>query len=265
MQQHFFHDPALPFVESRRAQHSRACYRAHSHPTLSIGAVDAGYSTLTVDGAAPLRLAPGDVVLIAPHRAHACNPDRGAAWSYQMLYLDPAWAHRLLSEEADDELASQWIAQPAARQDSYQQLCRLNQSLFSPLDINHKESLLVEYVGQCLCREPLALSAQPPSWLTHIQFLLEQQCHEVWPLAQLAAKVGLGRYHFIRAFRAFTGMTPHAFQLDCRINRARILLRTGCPAAELAQTLGFSDQSHFHHAFKQRVAVTPRQYARGEV
>ena len=43
-------DPALPFVESRRACHSRACYKAHSHPTFSIGAVDAGLSWFTGAG-----------------------------------------------------------------------------------------------------------------------------------------------------------------------------------------------------------------------
>ena len=40
----FWRDPFLPHVESRRACHSRACYKPHSHPTFSIGAVDAGGS-----------------------------------------------------------------------------------------------------------------------------------------------------------------------------------------------------------------------------
>ena len=36
----FWSDPAMPCAESRRACRSRACYRPHSHPTFSIGAVD---------------------------------------------------------------------------------------------------------------------------------------------------------------------------------------------------------------------------------
>jgi hypothetical protein len=40
----FWRDPAMPCAESRRACRSRACYRPHSHPTFSIGAVDEGAS-----------------------------------------------------------------------------------------------------------------------------------------------------------------------------------------------------------------------------
>lgn len=260
MTQAFWYDPALPFAESRRAQHSRACYRAHSHPALSIGAVDAGHSTLLVEGAAPLRLAAGDLVLIPPHQVHSCNPDPGGEWSYQMLYLDAQWVGDVLAEAGQD--AAHTMASPAlcGAADGYRRFSRLNHALFSPLDAEYKESLLIDWLGQLLADSaPLPETAQPP-WLPHIMSLLRQQCEACWPVAQLAGRAGLSRYHFMRAFHRYTGMTPHAFQLDCRINRARTLLRTGHPLADLAQALGFSDQSHFHHAFKQRVAVTPRQY-----
>ena len=36
----FWSDPRMPYVETRRACASRACYKAHSHPKFSIGAVD---------------------------------------------------------------------------------------------------------------------------------------------------------------------------------------------------------------------------------
>ena len=49
-------DPRLPQVESRRACNSRACYKAHSHPTFSIGAVDAGSSLFTGAGCGTERL-----------------------------------------------------------------------------------------------------------------------------------------------------------------------------------------------------------------
>jgi AraC-like DNA-binding protein len=263
MTQAFWFDPALPFVESRRAQHSRACYRGHSHPALSIGAVDLGHSTLSVEGKAAIRLAAGDLVLIPPHLVHACNPDPDGAWSYQMLYLDADWVRALVGEcrlpGARVDLGNQ---AGLCRAGAYQQFCRLNTGLFSPLEPEYKESLLIEFVGSVLTGgEPAVLPVEPlPAWLPRMQQMLARQCELRWPVEQLAEQAGLSRFYFIRAFHAHTGMTPHAFQLDCRINRARVLLRSGYPLAELAQMLGFSDQSHFHHAFKQRVAVTPRQY-----
>jgi hypothetical protein len=64
----FWRDSSLVFVESRRACHSRACYKPHSHPTFSIGAVDAGASLFTgaADGACSLR--PGMMVFIPAQR-----------------------------------------------------------------------------------------------------------------------------------------------------------------------------------------------------
>ncbi|MGI3335678.1 helix-turn-helix domain-containing protein, partial [Acinetobacter baumannii] len=44
------------------------------------------------------------------------------------------------------------------------------------------------------------------------------------------------------------------------INQAREQLKQGVPLAELAVNLGFSDQSHFHKAFKAHTGVTPRQF-----
>ena len=71
---------------------------------------------------------------------------------------------------------------------------------------------------------------------------------------------GLSSFRLIRQFRREFGLTPHAYQLDCRINRTRALLQRGHPLADLACLAGFTDQSHFQRAFKLRVAATPVQY-----
>jgi AraC-like DNA-binding protein len=73
---------------------------------------------------------------------------------------------------------------------------------------------------------------------------------------------GMSRYAFIRAFRAATGMSPHAYQLNLRINAARRLLRHGRAHTSVALDLGFADQAHFQRAFKERVAMTPGAYRR---
>jgi AraC-like DNA-binding protein len=72
-------------------------------------------------------------------------------------------------------------------------------------------------------------------------------------------------YHFVRSFSRVVGMTPHAWQLDLRIQRGRGLLDQGMSLADAALQLGFADQSHFQRAFKQRVAATPGEYRRNFV
>jgi AraC-like DNA-binding protein len=260
--QTFWLDPALPFVESRRAQHSRACYRSHTHPALSIGAVDAGRSTLQVDGACAQALQGGDVVVIPPHCAHACNPEPGQNWSYQMLYLDETWLRALVDEGRLTEPGLR-LGYPALLRspEVYRALCALNRHVFSPAAAEAKECALIDFVGGLVVQSDWRPDV-PPAWLEPMRLLLRAQCEQNWSVSALAARAGLSRYHFIRAFSTHTGMTPHAFQLDCRINLARRLLRQGVAIADLAYRLGFADQSHFQHAFKARVSATPGEYLR---
>ncbi|MGY1709301.1 helix-turn-helix domain-containing protein [Geodermatophilus sp. SYSU D00758] len=84
---------------------------------------------------------------------------------------------------------------------------------------------------------------------------------ETISLDHLAAVAGLSRFRFVRAFRATTGTTPHAFVLHQRVERARALLeRTGTPIPDIAASCGFADQPHLTREFKKRIGVTPGRY-----
>ncbi|XZG70811.1 AraC family transcriptional regulator [Chitinibacteraceae bacterium HSL-7] len=261
---HFWRDPALPFAESRRAQHSRACYRPHSHPTLSIGAVDSGRSVLELPGRAPQALAAGDVVVIPADCVHACNPEPNEAWSYQMLYLDPDWLRTLFAEACCDTPGELLLTHRFWQRNRalYHAFCTLNAQLFSPAPSAHKEALLIDFAGLAVHGLAPAAESQDPAWLSAVKQLLRTRSSAAWPLDELAAEVGVSRYHLVRRFKAWCGLTPHAYLLDCRINEARRLLAGDMPLAQLALELGFADQSHFVHAFRQRVSVTPGDYRR---
>ena len=64
----------------------------------------------------------------------------------------------------------------------------------------------------------------------------------------------------MRTFTQQFGLPPHAYLLQARIKKARTLLRTGMPRAEVAAAVGFADQSHFARHFKKIMGVTPSQY-----
>lgn len=255
----FWRSPALPYVESRCARDSSACYAPHAHASLSLGAVDGGNSVFRRDGVSR-RLSRGDVVFIPAGEVHSCNPDEDGQWSYQMLYLDPAWVAEVVSESSGREPALA-VPLPLARPDRvHARLTRLNRCLFSDVEDQDKEAELLCFVGDLFCADETLPTAS--RW-RDVRALIEERCADALPLATLAAVAGMSRYHFVRAFRREVGMTPHAWQIDARIRRARELLARDMPLVEVALQLGFADQSHFQRAFKQRVAATPREYRRG--
>ena len=81
-------------------------------------------------------------------------------------------------------------------------------------------------------------------------------------LEQMSALVQLSPYHFARQFKAATGLPPHQFLINRRVERAQQLLRGqgGVSLAEVAIGAGFSDQSQLCFHFKRIVGVTPGQF-----
>jgi AraC family transcriptional regulator len=79
-------------------------------------------------------------------------------------------------------------------------------------------------------------------------------------LQTLAALSGLSEDHFARAFRAATGVPPYRYLLQRRLARARQLLESSnLTIVEIAQELGFSDQSHLTKLFRRETGMTPRE------
>ena len=263
----FWRSAALPFVESRCANDSSACYAPHAHATLSLGAVDDGQSMFTRDGQHQ-RLTRGDVVLIPAGVVHSCNPEKDEHWSYQMLYLDEGWIRGVVGEMgALDASVLTQLPQELAPRQIHSRLTRLNACLFGDASNEDKEAALLVFAGDLFGSPGLRNKAVPKPGLERlrdVQVLIAERCTETLTLDELASVAGLSRYHFVRAFSRSFGMTPHAWQIDQRIQRARSLLDQGMSIADTALQLGFADQSHFQRAFKQRVAATPGEYRNGQ-
>ena len=263
----FWRDSSLDFVESRRACHSRACYKPHSHPTFSIGAVDAGESIFTGAADSPCALRPGMMVFVPANVVHSCNPLPDQHWSYQMLHLDAAWLNALVTEMGD--VSGGFISENEVRitddADLYHRFCTLNAILFSPVSAEEKNAALIEFTGDCergasLMEAFPVMTSDVSRALKSVIEVLEQIDRQPWSLVELANLSGMCRYQLIRAFRAATGMTPHAYQLNVRINQARRWLLSGREIIEIAYRLGFADQSHFQRVFKAYTGVTPGCY-----
>jgi AraC family transcriptional regulator len=82
-------------------------------------------------------------------------------------------------------------------------------------------------------------------------------------LQTVAQECGLSTSHFSRAFRQSTGVAPHAWLLQRRVDAAKAMLRDRrLPLSEVALGCGFADQSHFTRVFSRLVGVSPGLWRR---
>jgi AraC family transcriptional regulator len=82
-------------------------------------------------------------------------------------------------------------------------------------------------------------------------------------LAALAADAHLSRFHFCRAFKESTGLSPHAWLRQHRLEQAMNMLRdTDESIVSIAAALGYSSQTAFAAAFRKLTGETPSDWRR---
>ncbi|MCM2397326.1 AraC family transcriptional regulator [Rhizobium sp. S95] len=81
-------------------------------------------------------------------------------------------------------------------------------------------------------------------------------------IADLAEACNLSRSYFIKAFKETFGKTPYRWLMDFRLSKAKEMLRSDAPIADIAVACGFSDQSHFTRVFCESTGNPPGNWRR---
>jgi AraC family transcriptional regulator len=82
-------------------------------------------------------------------------------------------------------------------------------------------------------------------------------------LDALASDAGLSRFHFCRAFKESTGLSPHAWLRQHRLEQATNMLRnTDASIVSVAAELGYASQTAFAAAFRRLTGEAPSDWRR---
>jgi AraC family transcriptional regulator len=91
-----------------------------------------------------------------------------------------------------------------------------------------------------------------------IDYIQDNLVREI-SLNELANYLGISRYYFCRLFKQSTGLSPHQYVIQQRVERAKqLLLRGEMRIADVAQACGFTHQSHLTRHFKRLTGMTPK-------
>jgi AraC family transcriptional regulator len=80
-------------------------------------------------------------------------------------------------------------------------------------------------------------------------------------LGAIAAELGISQYYFCHLFKQSTGMSPHQYLIQQRVERAKHLLKQPERTIKwVALECGFANQSHFAKCFRQYTGMNPKQF-----
>jgi AraC family transcriptional regulator len=121
--------------------------------------------------------------------------------------------------------------------------------------------LLNENIDQAIAQQ---VSPLPQASLRRVREYMEAHLQNNLSLDQLARETHYSRGHFLRMFRAATGMTPHQYLIERRIERAKHILcdEEETSLIDIAARCGFSSQSHMTRVFREETGVTPSAFKR---
>jgi AraC family transcriptional regulator len=122
--------------------------------------------------------------------------------------------------------------------------------------------LLAAHTGSPSTVQPIVGGLSPKLLLRAIERLRSDSDTDV-SLAALASDAGLSRFHFCRAFKESTGLSPHAWLRQHQLQQAMNMLRdTDDSIVSIAAALGYSSQTAFAAAFRKLTDETPSDWRR---
>ncbi|MEV4171421.1 AraC family transcriptional regulator [Nonomuraea sp. NPDC049709] len=264
-QARFWRHPAVPETDLLKARYVTHRFARHAHDGYAIGLIVEGVEEFDYRGTLH-RAAPGEMVLVNPDSAHTGQAGVPGGWAYRMLYPSvdalagiaaelggPYGTPHFPAQVVRDEQVAALLgrAHRAAERGDALAASTLSRTLFARLLTRHatpRPAAIVPAEGRQAVREALDL--------------LHESLVDPPTLDGLAGAVGARPFALLRAFKAATGMPPHAYLTSLRVRQARRLLRSGVPPARVAAEVGFTDQAHLNRHFKRIVGVPPAAYQR---
>jgi AraC family transcriptional regulator len=206
-------------------------------------------------------LGPGSLFLIEAGRCFACSHQHGEGDRCLSVKFEPELFARIAHDAgAKAEFAHNSL--PPLRELS-RLTARARIAMTRP---DQMEEAALEMVGAAIQLGGRLRGASSAPLHHHgrmTEVLRYMAAHAAAPhkIAGLARMARLSPYHFLRSFKATTGVTPHQWLLRARLREAaEKLAGTNTPVTDIALDVGFEDLSNFTRSFRAEFGASPRQF-----
>jgi AraC-like DNA-binding protein len=137
----------------------------------------------------------------------------------------------------------------------------LSQSTPGPAALFRTKLLFTSLLGELFDSAKRRAAGSDSILAEQVMEYIRQNHTEPITVAQTAEHFGLDRRRLAALFERCAGMSPGKYLIDCRILKAKELLRTcDCTVKQVAECVGYSDNLYFSKAFKKKIGASPSEF-----
>ncbi|MGV2289036.1 AraC family transcriptional regulator [Trinickia sp. YCB016] len=281
----YWRTPLLPGADMVTAEYLDHEFAPHWHDAYTIPVIEAGAEMFDYLGSHHVAET-GTVPVINPGELHTGSRATEHGWQYRVCYVPVDFVQGLADDIAGRAQPLPWFPADVIRDPDLARRVSIAHRLLEAAgdlrggnarcgdprgghppggDPLAAEAALIDALSTLLVRhagnepEPARLLADNPRVET-MKARLAADLSEPVTLTDLAQAVGLSAFHAARLFTRETGLPPHAWRNQVRLQRALGPLRAGVSVAEVAAATGFTDQSHFTRHFRRMFGVPPGRW-----
>lgn len=235
-------------------------FSRHTHDSYAIGRIVRG-GQRSWSGRGLVEARQGNLISSNPGEVHDGHP-LGVSRAWKMLYISPALVSAIADDLGDEHPGELEFVQPVFDRSS---ATAAFERCYAAVTGALTDSLAAESALALLFAEFVASTR--PRFLPSSQRLrrakerIDSDPAASITLDELARATGLSRYQVVRGFTRLTGLPPHSYVIQRRLELARNLIARGIAVSAASAEAGFADQSHLHRAFVRRFGMTPGGYA----
>lgn len=258
--------PALvPGLDCLHADLRRHDYAPHLHDAIVIAVTEDGGAEFKSRGRTE-EARSERLLVFNPAEPHSGRMARSRRWLYRSLYLDETAIAAVLAGLGRQTLPY-FSENCIADRELIAQFLTLHHALDTETDTLLQSELLVSTFGSLFERYgqaggQVAEAPRSRALAARIIATMRERHAESLTLEDLGAADGLTPFQLVGLFKRATGLTPHAYLTQIRLQAAKDALPTGQAIADVAVAAGFYDQAALTNHFKRAYGITPYQYVK---
>lgn len=241
-------------------------FAPHFHNAYTIGIIENGANAFNYRGSNEVASA-GDIMLLNPAEVHTGKAaDKRKGLVFRVLFVEPKLLKSIREDITGKTSDTTFFSKPVFHDGSTtQRVLKLHRALENAASTLECECLFLAAMAQLLVRYADSPTIPQKTGheheaVTRARDYLIANARENVTLDKLSRIAFLSPHHLLRVFHKATGLPPHAYQMQIRIEQAKEFLRSGFTISRTANITGFFDQAHFSKQFKRYVGTTPGQF-----